>query len=190
GSTGSTGPTGPTGPTGVTGSTGPTGPTGPTGVTGSTGPTGPTGVTGSTGPTGTLSTASASVLTTTPQTLANFALVNFSPATVLLNNVLFDGISTFTIQVPGIYYFIGALMTSATQAGPVGVTISLNNLPPGLDGANYGTAAGQEVVAFGFFEVVAGDTITLVNISGQSIAIGGNTGSNQPAARLSFFKIS
>ncbi|SEB20388.1 hypothetical protein SAMN04488146_1189, partial [Bacillus nitratireducens] len=143
-----------------------------------------------TGATGTLSTASASVITITSQTLTNLALVNFSTGAVILNNVLFDGISTFTIQVPGIYYFIGALMTSANQAGPVGVTISLNNLPPGLDGVNYGTAAGQEVVAFGFLQVVAGDTITLNNVSGQSITIGGNTGSNQPAARLSFFKIS
>ncbi|KAB2460724.1 hypothetical protein F8162_04090 [Bacillus sp. CH140a_4T] len=81
-------------------------------------------------------------------------------------------------------------MTSASQAGPVGVSISLNNLAPGLDGANYGTAAGQEVVAFGFLQVVAGDTITLINVSGQPITIGGSTGSNQPAARLSFFKIS
>ncbi|KYZ64955.1 hypothetical protein A3782_26600 [Bacillus sp. GZT] len=83
-------------------------------------------------------------------------------------------------------------MPSSGQAGPVAVSVGFNGVAsPGLDGANYGTAAGQEVIGFGFSgQVPAGTTVSLYNVSGQSITIGGTTGSASPAARLSFFRIS
>ncbi|AIY72906.1 TPA: hypothetical protein ACLQU7_004811 [Bacillus tropicus] len=70
--------------------------------------------------------------------------------------------------------------------------IGFNGVPvPSLDGANYGTAVGQEVVGFGFSgQVPAGTTVSLYNLNGQTVTIGGNTGSTSAAARLSFFRIS
>ncbi|MCC2342444.1 collagen-like protein, partial [Bacillus tropicus] len=161
---------------------------GPTGSTGATGATGPTGATG------TFSSANASIVTPAPQTVNNLAPIQFTAPVLISKNVTFNGIDTFTIQIPGNYFFIGAVMTSNNQAGPVAVGVGFNGIPvPSLDGANYGTPTGQEVVCFGFSgQIPAGTTINLYNISDKTISIGGATaaGSSIVAARLSFFRIS
>lgn len=200
--TGPPGPTGPTGPAG--GPTGPTGATGPTGVceTCPTGPTGPAGATGVTGPTGpcdcppTCQNASGSVVTGTQQTVANNQKVNFTGGAFITDNVLWDGVNTFTILEDGLYFFEGMLSPSINQSGPTVVGVYANDNNVGnvtfASGVNYGSGSGQQVIGYGFRQMQAGDTVSLYNVSGQSINIGGNvpgTNAGNSAARLSFFRI-
>ncbi|OTY38129.1 hypothetical protein BK742_23060 [Bacillus thuringiensis serovar pingluonsis] len=148
---------------------------------------------GPTGATGTLSTASASVVTNTTQTVASLVAIQFTAPVLVLDNVIFNGTDTFTIVVPGNYYCIGALMPAETQTGPFAVGIGLNGIPtPALDGVNYAQSAGQEVVGFGFTgQIPASTTISLFNLSGHTISIGGViSGATNVAARLTFFRIS
>nr|WP_240458845.1 hypothetical protein [Virgibacillus sp. Bac330] len=118
--------------------------------------------------------------------------MTFTPGRFFSNNFSFDGTDTLTIQEAGTYYLIGTLMPSTTSNGPFGVAISLNgNIvgPFGLYGANYGTSAGQEVVAFGLENLAVGDTISLVNISPLPISIGGTISGVQPSSRLVVYRI-
>ncbi|MCY7437226.1 collagen-like protein, partial [Bacillus pumilus] len=163
-----------TGDTGATGATGVTGATGPTGATGDTGPTGATGATGA------LATASASVVTgaDTVADGANFAFTG----TTFLNNVTFTAPDTFTVQVAGNYYVNALVSPTAGQAGPTSIAIQLNGVGGTGTGDNNGTTAGQEVNAIGFTgQIPAGTTISLRNLSGQSI--------DYSLARLILFRI-
>ncbi|MGG5742077.1 hypothetical protein [Bacillus cereus group sp. IBL03679] len=194
GPTGITGATGVTGPTGITGATGVTGPTGIIGATGVTGPTGTTGATGVTGPTGTFPPAYAEIVSKALQTVADLTPIQFlSPFSVVSNNVTFNGIDTFTIEVPGTYFFTGAMMPASNQAGPFGVGVVFNGVQLGPTGTNYGESAGQEVICFGFsVEIPAGTKIQLFNFSGQPVSIGGTLTLNLKfdAVRLAFFRVS
>ncbi|MGM0968973.1 MAG: exosporium leader peptide-containing protein, partial [Bacillota bacterium] len=145
---------------------GDTGATGATGVTGATGATGPTGATGATGA---LATASASSITQAA-TVADGANVAFT-GTTFLNNVTFTAPDTFTVQVAGNYYVNAIVSPTAGQAGPTNIVIQLNGASTIGSGDNNGTTAGQEVTAIGFTgQIPAGTTISLRNLSGQSIA--------------------
>ncbi|WP_340085135.1 hypothetical protein MHB50_08355 [Siminovitchia sp. FSL H7-0308] len=87
---------------------------------------------------------------------------------------------------------IGALMPSVGVGGSFGVQIGINGTTPqfGFSAANYGTPAGQEVVAFGLASLNVGDTVALFNI-GAPTSIGGAIGNQPdgPAARLTIYKI-
>ena len=153
------------------------GPPGPQGPAGRPGPTGPT------GPAGEFSAAYAGIVTSSAQTVATFETVQFLLPSTAISNVDFNGVDLFTIIVPGNYFCIGTVFPTAEQSGPVSFNIGLNGPLPGLQGVNYGAAPGQQVVAFGFTDVVpAGTTIGLYNSTGTPIALG-------PASRLAIFRV-
>lgn len=164
------------GPSGPKGDPGPMGPAGATGATGSTGTTGSSGV---------FSAVYAGVVTTNTQTVANRAPVQFVPPFTEINNVAFNGTDLFTIIIPGNYFCIGYIAPAADQEGPVTAVIGLNGPDFGLFGSNYGAAAGQQVLCFGFTgEIPAGSTLGLYNASGETITLG------PTPARLAIFRVS
>ena len=160
----------------LVGRTGPTGPVGPSGAAGPTGPTGPEGV---------FSAAYAGVVTVNTQTVADRAAIQFAPPFTEISNVAFNGSNLFTILVPGNYFCIGYIAPAADQEGPVTVVIGFNGPDYGLYGSNYGLAAGQQVVCFGFTGYLpAGSTLGLYNASGRAITLG------PIPARLALFRVS
>ncbi|PGQ44298.1 hypothetical protein COA20_31370 [Bacillus thuringiensis] len=88
------------------------------------------------------------------------------------------------------------LSPSLNQSGPTVVGVYANDANVGnvtfATGVNYGSGSGQQVIGYGFRQMSAGDTISLYNVSGQPINIGGSvpgTNAGNTAARFSFFRI-
>ncbi|MGF2623784.1 hypothetical protein [Bacillus cereus] len=84
------------------------------------------------------------------------------------------------------------LSPSINQSGPTVVGVYANDTNVGnvtfASGVNYGS--GQQVIGYGFRQMSAGDTVSLYNVSGQPISIGGNVlGTNAGTAVARFFSL-
>lgn len=127
----------------------------------------------------------AGVVTSGAQTVQPREAVQFTPPITEIQNVGFNGTDLFTILIPGNYFCMGYIAPAPDEEGPVGVLIGLNGPDFGLFGSNYGTAAGQQVVCFGFTgHIPAGTTLGLYNTTSRAIRLG-----NVPG-RMAIFRIS
>ena len=133
---------------------------------------------------GVVSSVYAGVVTTTEQVVNDQEAVRFVPPVVELNGVAFNGIDLLKIIVPGNYFCIGFVTPDAEETGPITISIGLNGPGFGLFGANNGSAAGQQVICFGFTGYVPeGTTLGLYNTSRRSIRL------SRFPARIAIFRV-
>lgn len=179
GPTGATGVTGPTGPQGVQGPQGIQGPTGPTGATGATGATGPTGPQGPTGEPATIEPALFKANGTGGSSVANNASVPFQTS-IIGDNITVDG-SDITIGVDGTFLAAWKVTSQSQQQQVFNFELQLDNSAVGTSTSLSEVTQSNDVTIFGFtlFLANAGEVLTLVNTSTNSVTLSSTDGTTQ-----------
>lgn len=173
-------PIGPTGATGATGATGPTGTSGSAGLIGPTGPTGATGASGSAGVTGANGTSYAFLTNGSSTVIPSTAAFIFTGSIVSTTGITYTPSTNLTINTAGTYYILIQIIASTSGGNSAGLVsgnpICLNKNSSLLPLSNFysspNTAASTvEVNGFIVTNLIAGDTITLVNTSTNTVTL-------------------
>jgi hypothetical protein len=184
---GPTGPAGPPGPPGAAGTArGGTGAQGPPGADGPAGPTGapglgPTGPAGPAGPVGGIASAADfyAVFNNNAAGVADGAPINFPLQCALIgSDIVRNSLSTFLLQA-GTYYVSFEVPVDQTAQ----LALAINAIPQDITRVGR-DAGGNQITGVFLITVADGDVLSVVNVSGSTIAIRSSVGSNDATSHL------